>query len=104
MAHQSKEQVTHEEAWFPLAEDDADNRAIKARREEMTVKADVREGEATGKYLVQSESGNEYKVNMKRGECECNDFQFNQSFCKHQRRVELCFEYADLAVPEERIE
>lgn len=104
MAHQPKEEVTHEEAWFPLAEDEDNTRAVKARRQEMTVKADVREGEATGTYKVESESGNEYKVNIKRGECECADHQFSRSFCKHQRRVELCLNHTDLVVPGERIE
>jgi len=40
-------------------------------------------------YLVVSESGSEYLVDMRLPACECADHQYRDRKCKHIRRVEF---------------
>lgn len=61
-----------------------DERARRARSESMSVLA-----LGSGRYAVESESGNEYVVDVEEGRCSCPDHAIRGARCKHLRRVAL---------------
>lgn len=89
--------------------DDVTNREESARKERMAVIPVVDTyGYATGEYLVFSESGSRYDVDMESrgGKCPCPDFRFNEPSegCKHLNRVGAMLYETDLPEPDERAE
>ena len=67
-----------------------DARDVRALEEEITVCEHL--GDARGEdgtFLVVSESGSEYLVDVHAGSCTCPDHQFHDNHCKHLRRVTL---------------
>jgi len=65
-----------------------DERDARALTEYMTVEEDV--GRVRGcdqMFLVTTESGSEYLVDMQLGSCECWDDTVRGHGCKHRRRV-----------------
>lgn len=66
---------------------DRDRRALS---QYLTVLEDIdRVRGADDLYLVVSESGSEYLVDMQEGACECDDHRYRGSKCKHARRIEF---------------
>ena len=53
--------------------------------------------EATDLYLVVSESGKAYTVDLAEPACTCPDFQYREVECKHIRRVKLTAGITDTA-------
>lgn len=53
--------------------------------------------EATDLYLVVSESGRAYTVDLAEPACTCPDFQYREVECKHIRRVKLATGIVDVA-------
>ena len=53
--------------------------------------------EATDLYLVVSESGRAYTVDLAEPACTCPDFQYREVECKHIRRVKLTTGITDAA-------
>jgi hypothetical protein len=99
---------SHKEAWFPKSSNDVEERAERARNEEMSITARVSDGEATGKYDVEKASGSSYvvSVNDDDADCTCADNRFNlgdDEKCKHARRVALALSFGNLAEPGEEI-
>lgn len=75
-----------------------DPRDRRALTEYLTVLPD--EGDACGAdgmYVVVSESGSTYTVDVREGACTCPDFQYRDVECKHLRRV--AFATGEKAVP-----
>lgn len=97
MSVMSKTAHTHKEAFFPKASDDAADSAEHARNEPMKVKA-VLQNWRVVEYEVTDESGDTHTTTPE--ECSCDD---TAGECKHQRRVRLATEYADLAAFGERL-
>ena len=76
----------HEKA----AELDLEARTVRALEEEMIVCEHI--GAARGEdgvFLVVSESGSEYTVDVHAGSCSCPDHEYNDNHCKHLRRTIL---------------
>lgn len=62
----------------------------RALSEYLTVLEDVgRVRDAAGLYLVVSQSGREYLVDLREGGCTCPDREYRDRKCKHVRRVEF---------------
>jgi hypothetical protein len=61
-----------------------DGRAERARSERMHVAAT-----GSGRYEVETASGNAYEVDLDAGRCACPDHQFRGVRCKHLRRVAM---------------
>jgi hypothetical protein len=92
-------EVTHAEAWLPKSKSETD-RAKEARQMPMDVEAVVEDGETTGEYEVtEQETGDTFTVDPMAFSCECRDHRFDNAYCPHQRRVDLCREHTDLAGP-----
>lgn len=70
----------------PLAPDTRtlDARSARAWTEAMAVSA-----LGYGRYVVESESGETYLVDLSRGRCSCPDHEIRGERCKHLRRVAL---------------
>ncbi len=69
---------------------DLDERDVRALTEYMTVLADV--GQVAGAedmYVVTTESGSEYTVDLRHGSCTCPDAEYRDVRCKHIRRAEF---------------
>ena len=88
---------THEEAFFPKASDGAADSAERARNEPMRVKA-VLQNWRVVEYEVTDKSGDTHTATPEG--CTCDN---TGAECKHQRRVRLATEYADLAEFGERL-
>lgn len=73
--------------------DGTEDRELDARAvgEYMTVldDGDERARRAPGLYIVTTESGREYLVDVSLPACECPDFQYRGRMCKHIRRVQF---------------
>ncbi len=52
-----------------------------------------------GRYRVESESGNEYTVDLARSDCSCPDHELRRERCKHLRRVALEVTLGNVAPP-----
>ena len=67
---------------------DLSDRAVSALTEYMTTLDDVgRARDADGLYVVVSQSGREYLVDVETGACECDDAFYRDATCKHQHRA-----------------
>lgn len=68
---------------------DIEPRDARALTEYLTVLPEIgRAKESDELFLVVSESGSEYLVDMRDDVCECPDYQYREAHCKHLRRVE----------------
>ena len=77
---------------------DLDPRDVRALTEYLTVLDDVdRAAGDDDLYLVVSQSGREYLVDVRTGTCECADHEYRGIHCKHARRVE--FATGEQAIP-----
>jgi len=77
-----------------------DSRTRRARTEDMAVAL----RKAGGIYTVEGESGNQYRVDISRGECTCPDQQKSSvDRCKHIRRVELELRNRTIPTPDGRL-
>lgn len=75
---------------------DLDDRSRRALEQYLTVLPNYdRSKAADSLFMVVSQSGSEYLVDLKLGACECPDAEYRGVTCKHQRRVE----YAVSGVP-----
>lgn len=95
----TKEQVLKKQlsglGWDTTDEDEIARRRLRAIQEQMTVKSLEPELEFFANYLVQSESGSAYRVeirsldeNFRINSCECSDFDVNKlGTCKHIEAV-----------------
>jgi hypothetical protein len=61
-----------------------DGRSLRAWTEQMAVTP-----LGGGIYRVESESGNEYRVDLPGGRCTCPDHRYRGGRCKHRRRVAI---------------
>jgi hypothetical protein len=67
-----------------------DDRDVRALTRRMSVLDDVgRVKDASMLYLVVSESGSEYLVDLYQESCECPDARYRDVRCQHIRRVEF---------------
>jgi hypothetical protein len=71
-----------------------DERSVRARTEDMTVLA-----LGSGRYAVHSESGNDYLVDVREGQCSCPDHAIRGARCKHLRRVAIEITAGTVAPP-----
>lgn len=80
----------------PLAPDTSrlDPRSARAWTEPMAV-----EPLGSGRYAVESASGNEYTVDLRDGTCTCPDNGYRGVRCKHLRRVAVEITRGELAPP-----
>lgn len=70
--------------------DKIETRDVRALTECMSVLGHVgRARDADGLYLVVSESGSEYLVDVLGGACECPDHEHREAHCKHLRAAEF---------------
>ena len=76
-----------------------DDRTCRALLEAQSVEA-----LAPGMYLVYSENGTEYVVDIDGGACTCPDFRYRNVECKHLRRARLEAGDADTAALAERVD
>lgn len=88
-------------------EDGASSRVTKARSEKsVVVPVGDEYGYCTGEYLVFSESGSVYSVNIEgRESCECMDMTMNSPSigCKHINRVGIQMTEGRLPKPDDRV-
>lgn len=71
-------------------ESDHDEIDVRALTQFLTVLDSVGRARGAGDlYLVVSESGSEYLVDIREGACECPDHEYRGRRCKHIRRVEF---------------
>ena len=71
---------------------------VRALTQYLTVLDDVgRARDAEDFYVVVSESGKQYLVDVRAGTCECPDHQYRERRCKHLRRV--AFATGDREIP-----
>jgi hypothetical protein len=69
---------------------DHDDLDVRALTQFLTVLEDVgRARDAEDLFIVVSESGSEYLVDIREGACECPDHEYRGRKCKHIRRVEF---------------
>jgi len=86
-----------------VADADLDPRDVRALTQYLTVlDDDPRVSGADDLFLVVSESGEEYLVDVRENSCECTDYRFRQAElgergCKHRRRV--AFATGERAIP-----
>ena len=76
----------------PTAEEstDLEPRTRRALTQFMAVLSDVgRARDADDLYVVVSESGSEYMVDLREGTCECPDSRHRDNECKHVRRARI---------------
>lgn len=80
----------------PLAPDlrELEDRAVRAWTEAMAV-----DPLGSGRYAVDSASGNRYVVNLDAGSCTCPDQSIRHERCKHVRRVAIQVNRGDLPPP-----
>ena len=78
---------------------DLDAIDVRALTQYLTVLDDVgRARDAEDLYVVVSESGNQYLVDIRAGTCGCPDHRYRDRRCKHLRRV--AFATGDREIPE----
>ncbi|WP_135667445.1 hypothetical protein [Halorhabdus rudnickae] len=81
---------------------DLPKRAVRALTEKMTVLPNTGwVKDADGRYLVISESGSEYLVDIRESRCDCPDAHHNldaEEQCKHERRVN--YATGETSIPE----
>jgi len=84
----------------PLAPDISrlDPRSARAWTEPMAV-----EPLGSGRYAVESESDNEYEVDLRDGTCTCPDNGYRGARCKHLRRVAVEITRGELPPPGRRV-
>jgi len=65
--------------------DDVDDRDRRAATERMI----IHDPDIPGLWHVYSTVGRQHVVDARDGVCTCEDFQYRESYCKHQRRVDM---------------
>lgn len=75
----------------PAGEDAVDERDVLALQQYLTVLDDLPQvaDDDDDRYVVVSESGEAYLVDLRSGTCTCPDYRFRSERCKHIRRVEF---------------
>lgn len=83
-----------------------ESRAERARSERMCVAPQLNDdGLCVGLYVVHSQSGNQYVVDIDRSHgCTCPDTIHNrESLCKHRRRVAMSITETDCPAPDQAV-
>lgn len=65
--------------------DGIDERDLRAATERLF----VHDEGIPGMWSVYSTAGRQHVVDARSGSCTCEDFQYRESYCKHQRRVDM---------------
>lgn len=68
-----------------IGESKTDERDKRAAQERLF----VHDVDAPGVFHVYSTDGRKHVVDGRDGRCTCEDYQYRESYCKHQRRVDM---------------